>query len=59
MAKEVIDYVRDELSSVKRRLKEFTDYGYSPELEPLVDEMCKYKQKLEELELKERNKRKE
>jgi hypothetical protein len=51
MGKEALDYIQEELEVINKRLKAFFEYGYSPEvLGPLVDVMCEYKRKLEELE---------
>ena len=51
MGKEALDYIKEELEVINKRLKAFFEYGYSPEvLGLLVDVMCEYKRKLEELE---------
>ena len=51
--KETLDYIQEELSFIKRRLKEFVEYGFDSSLSPLVDAMEDYKQKLNELETEE------
>lgn len=51
--KETLDYIQEELSFIKRRLKEFIEYGFDPSLSPLVDAMEDYKLKLSELEAEE------
>ena len=53
MARAIINYIQEELSSISERLKEFTEWGYSDELAPLVDTMCEYKNKLQLLEVEE------
>ena len=54
MAREALDYIQEELEVINKRLKSFFEFGYSPEvLGPLVDVMCEYKRKLEELEKQE------
>ena len=54
MAREALGYIQEELDVINKRLKAFFEYGYSPEvLGPLVDVMCEYKRKLEELEAQE------
>lgn len=51
MASEALDYIQEELEVINGRLEAFFEFGYSPEvLGPLVDVMCEYKRKLEELE---------
>ena len=51
MAREALDYIQEELEVINKRLGVFFEFGYSPEeLGPLVDVMCEYKRKLEELE---------
>lgn len=51
MEKEALGYIQEELDVINKRLKAFFEYGYSPEvLGSLVDVMCEYKRKLEELE---------
>lgn len=55
MAREALDYIQEELYVINKRLKAFFEYGYSPEvLGPLVDVMCEYERKLEELEKQEK-----
>ena len=44
----------EELEVINKRLESFFEFGYSPEvLGPLVDVMCEYNRKLEELEKQE------
>ena len=51
MEKEALDYIQEELKVINDRLESFFEFGYSQEeLGPLVDVMCEYKRKLEELE---------
>jgi hypothetical protein len=51
MGREALDYIQEELEVINKRLGVFFEFGYSPEeLGPLVDVMCEYKRKLEELE---------
>jgi hypothetical protein len=50
MAREALDYIQEELDVINKRLEAFFEFGYSPDvLGPLVDVMCEYKHKLEEL----------
>lgn len=51
--KETLDYIQEELSFIKGRLKEFVEYGFDSSLSPLVDAMEDYKQKLNKLETEE------
>lgn len=43
------DYVAEELHIVEERLRHYTEYGYSPFLEPVVDALRKCKAELEAL----------
>ena len=52
MAREALGYIQEELDVINKRLEAFFEFGYSPDvLGPLVDVMCEYKRKLEELEV--------
>lgn len=54
MVREALDYIQEELEVINKRLESFFEFGYSAEvLGPLVDVMCEYKRKLEELEKQE------
>ena len=47
--KRVEDYLNEELQVIEGRISEFTRYGYSDELSPLVEAMIDYKTKLIDL----------
>lgn len=43
------DYVREELQIIEARLRSYTEYGYSPHLEPIVDVLYEFRDKMKEL----------
>lgn len=50
---DTLDYIQGELSVIQSRLRKYLRYGYDPCLAPLVDAMCDYNRKLEELKKEE------
>ena len=45
---ELKDYYIAELSAIRKRLDAYTEYGYSPELEPIVNALKKCYETLKE-----------
>jgi len=46
MAKLIEDYYKQELDVIESRLNIYNEYGYSPELKPLVDALYEARDKL-------------
>lgn len=49
MAKrDIVDYYKRDIEKISHMLKEYTDYGYSPELAPLVEALSTCRKTLQE-----------
>ena len=46
MAKNIIDYYKEDMDRVDAMLREYTQYGYSPELHPIVEALSECYEKI-------------